>query len=316
MTKEVQLFERTLLRLGQRPIRRVLLPTDLSERSWQALGIAVEVAASAGAELHLVHVVQPGIGASDLDGFPSDEEVRGRTWSSSPDSLRTLAKQHLAELRVERVEVESHDISKAIDAYAVEREIDLIVLATAARHGASRWFMGSIAEQLVVTAPCPVLTLAADAPEHFAPPSPTILAPVDFSETSLESLALASSLCSQLGGSLILLHVISQRPLPAAYGDFAMASWSASDVTPQVKSSLEELAEMIPPEVPTHCLVRSGMTATEIVETARARDADLILIGSHGLSGFARRVLGSVTQRVLRLAPMPVLICKPGDITN
>ena len=131
MTKEIELFERTLLRLDRRRIRRVLLPSDMSERSWQALGIAVELAASAGAELHLLHVVQPGISTPNPDGFPSDEEVRSRTWSSSPDSLRARAKPHLDGLQIERVEVESHDISKAIDSYATEQEIDLIVLASA-----------------------------------------------------------------------------------------------------------------------------------------------------------------------------------------
>ena len=95
-----------------------------------------------------------------------------------------------------------------------------------------------------------------------------------------------------------------------------MASWNATDVTPHVQSSLEELAEMVPPGIETQCLVRSGRAATEIVETARAKDVDLILIGSHGLSGFARHVLGSVTQHVLRLAPMPVLICKSGDTSD
>lgn len=300
-----------LLHIGDRPIRHVLVPTDLSERSLKALGLAVEIAASAGADLHLLHVHQAGITPADAGGFPTDEQVRSSTWSASPDSLRVRAKEHLDELVVHRSEVESHDISKAIEEYAAARAIDLIVITTAARHGISRFFMGSIAEQLVVGSPCPVLTLAEDAPIHFAPPRPKLLVPVDFSDASLDSLALASNLCEQLDGEMLLLHVISDRPLPAAYGDFAMAAWSPDDVTPQVQSELEQLAERIPDSVACRCLVRSGLAASEIVQVARDENVDLIQIASHGLSGFAKHVLGSVAQRVLRLAPVPVLVLKP-----
>ncbi len=313
MNESIKHLEAARLHFGDHAIRNVLLPTDFTDKSLRPLGLAAELAASANAELHLLHVHGLTTPVPQAWEFPPANEVRRSTWASSPDTLRAWAMDALPNLVVHTATRQDNNVSKTILDYAQENSVDLIVVGTAARRGLARVFLGSVAERLVLSARCPVLTMAQDAPVAIAPKSPNVLVPVDFSKASIESLARAASLAEQLKGQLTLLHVISPQPVPVLYGEVAPMLWDTQEGASRLGKHLEELARSVRETVPVKCIVRVGQPARCIAQVASEVGADLVQIGSHGLTGFSRYVIGSVAQKVLRLAAVPVLIFKPDD---
>jgi universal stress protein A len=140
-------------------IRQILAPTDFSECSKQAVACAYEFAQAFGAKLVLLHVIEelpsyigfiPPGGAAMLI---KDLERQGHL-----DLARVLPEADAAEVEVTRQVVvgsPSHEIVKV----AAAEKVDLIVIATHGRTGLSHLVMGSVAERVVRTAPCPVMTV-------------------------------------------------------------------------------------------------------------------------------------------------------------
>lgn len=135
-------------------IKSVLFPTDFSEVSQEAFPVARQMARLGHARLLLLHVVDPRIQAGEL----------GAVLPITEPALDQLLKQ-LHELRVDEpeIEVERHvtqgDVTDEILRFAREQHADLIVMATHGRKGLGRMLLGSVAENVLRRAPCPVLTL-------------------------------------------------------------------------------------------------------------------------------------------------------------
>lgn len=136
------------------PIHAILHPTDFSAGSNYALRLACAVARDSHAHLVLLHVFtpQPIIGGEDL--LPPDPEIRKAELLSQLQELPVDDGEALVERRLEEGYPGS-DISRI----AQEMKADLIVMGTHGRTGLSRLLMGSVAEQTVRKAPCPVLTV-------------------------------------------------------------------------------------------------------------------------------------------------------------
>ena len=138
-----------------------------------------------------------------------------------------------------------------------------------------------------------------------------ILCPVDFSSQSRAALRYAAAAAAGRGGRLTVLFV--DDPLLAA------AAAAAHDPRLQARTAIAELGRFVAPTIRAaglpaarvRLLVAVGDPAGEIVKTARRARADLIVMGTHGLSGFQKLMLGSVTGRVLKTAPLPVLAVPP-----
>ena len=292
----------------RRPVRRILLPTDFSERSLQPLGLASELARASGAELHLLWVdVLGGSGAGEQD-FPSDEDVRAAWWWAGPSALHEKAKGH--SLEVVRARERAVEPAPAICSYAYDQDVDLIVMATAAKSGLSRLFLGSVTEQVVRSAPCSVLVVGPECEDHRPSDPPTVLSAVDFSETSIEAAKLAHELSAQLSARHVVVHAVSDPPVPTFYGlehTMTPAVWTAI-----TERSEKELAELVKTELGgSRAQVRSGGAVAEIVRACDEHNADLLVVGSHGLTGLSRLLLGSVTEKLVRVSPIPVLVVRP-----
>jgi universal stress protein A len=160
----------------------------------------------------------------------------------------------------------------------------------------------------------------------------TILVPVDFSPYSTEALLYAASIADRFSASLQVLHVISQevrtfathrhleqsgtphRPL-ALLGPYSEPLGVPPEQTDEVVVDLREqahttLQQFMPPQLAGHPLefrIEVGHPFEQILEVAKRERADLIVMGTHGRTGLAHLVMGSVAVRVVRLAPCPVL---------
>ena len=133
-----------------------------------------------------------------------------------------------------------------------------------------------------------------------------ILYATDFSTTSNAALELATSLAREQGATLLIAHV--EEP-PAAYGGVAF------DFRPE--EPREEILRMLNEVVPTdisvpfeHRLIM-GLPAPAILGLAQQENVDLIVLATHGRTGLARVVMGSVAEEVVRKATCPVLTIKP-----
>jgi nucleotide-binding universal stress UspA family protein len=132
----------------------------------------------------------------------------------------------------------------------------------------------------------------------------------DFSRASRAAFAQALELARQNGAELTLVHVYPPVVPPVAAGAAAPAAYRAliAEVQARTQQQLDKLiARAKEAGIPVTGLLFEGTPHDRIVRAAKASGADLIVVGTHGRTGLARLVLGSVAARVVALAPCPVL---------
>jgi nucleotide-binding universal stress UspA family protein len=142
-------------------------------------------------------------------------------------------------------------------------------------------------------------------------PFHTILCPLDFSEPSQKALQAAVEIAGQFRAELVLVHVIP----PAAPGipvDPTYAFGGTEEYEKAVRTKVEEqlslVAQRLPEGLKSRNVIASGNAADEIVRIANEQSADLIVVATHGLTGWRHLVFGSVAEKVIRHADRPVLV--------
>jgi len=137
-----------------------------------------------------------------------------------------------------------------------------------------------------------------------------ILVPIDFSPPARAALSYAAALAQKFGSEVVLLHVVQDLAgfLPDAVAVAPIALPPAEQLAAAVRQGLEHFVqESKLPGAPLRQEVREGVPHAEIVEFAREERFDLIVMGTHGRGGLSHMLLGSVTEKVMRTAPCPVL---------
>jgi nucleotide-binding universal stress UspA family protein len=153
-------------------------------------------------------------------------------------------------------------------------------------------------------------TTAARRPGKRALQLKKILVPIDFSLPSQQALDHARSFARSFGGEVILLHVVQRfglAPFPEGAGQLDYTDPEFHEAQNTLKTLAHEIAEKT---LKVQTLVRSGLAAHEIVEAATELDADLIVIATHGYTGWKHFCIGSTTERVVRTAPCPVFVVR------
>jgi nucleotide-binding universal stress UspA family protein len=287
-------------------IGRILLPTDLSESADRALKQAVEIAAQQQARIEVFHAVTLEHLDAAREKLAFDEymaKVEKEIFddlATRSDAIRTRG------IAVETVVVRRPYPVPAILDRARETEPDVIVMGTHGRSGLSKLVLGSVAARVLLEAACPVVTVASDArvaegEGGFDP----ILVPVDFSECSERAIAAARSLAAP-SGRLVLEHVVSTPAHPSFYaGSVARLFHQA----PELQSLIgERLLDLL--DGPGEIVVTEGAIVEEVLDTARAKNAQLIVMGTRGLNRQGHLFLGSIAERVSGRAKVPVLAVK------
>jgi nucleotide-binding universal stress UspA family protein len=143
----------------------------------------------------------------------------------------------------------------------------------------------------------------------------SILVPTDFSECGNYALSWAASIARTFKASIICVHVI--EPIVPAVGYSGMSEpLPITDISEQLEDSAErELPKLAECEecagLDVEELIVHGEAASEIVQVAKDRNVDLIVVASHGRTGLGRILFGSTAEAVVRHAPCPVLVVKP-----
>ncbi len=283
-------------------IRTILVPTDRSVCAERAYAPAAALAARTGARLRVVHVSGGTLPLAD-DVLVTPDDVAG--------DLRLPLGHELPSLSSDFEEIAASHASPALDilAHAREHDVDLIVMGTHGRLGFGHLLLGSVTEKVVRLADRPVLTV----PCHDVPEGGPVLAPVDFSDGSREALRLAGALAAERGAVLHALHVVEwPTELPAYLLGVGLPAMP--DVLARAQAELTAfVAATVGPDAVTAVRVRlGGLAAYAVAEYAREVAAGLVVISTHGRTGLDRLLMGSVAERVVRMASCPVLTVRPG----
>jgi nucleotide-binding universal stress UspA family protein len=286
---------------------RVLIASDLSEASDEAVKQGVEMAA--GGPIALCHVM-PELGTHAL--LAQDYEVDlNRQVSLQPrvtEALRGQLSSLLPGVEAADVFIESGSAYDQILSRAEEWGAELIALGTHGRGGLRRWLLGSVADQVVRAAHCRVLV---------ARPSPAggaVLAATDLEEPGLPAIQAAATEATRLSAKLVVMHAME---LPRE-GDAAMGLLGALPAldTPEVRSQKRALASQIINtalgrlEAQGEIVIAEDDAVDETVQLAESLPARLVVVGTHGRTGLARVVLGSRSSRILERAPCSVLVTR------
>jgi nucleotide-binding universal stress UspA family protein len=283
-------------------IEEILVPLDGSKEAESVLSYIRELAPKFNSRVYILGI---GIGrkARRVNRFLEDYIYR-----------------IVNELKVENVKAEPIVLygtaaDKILD-FTTEQETDLIIMTTHGRSGITRWWMGSVAEKVISEATAPVLlvrskrrtTGAADKTGSIH----KILAPLDGSDIGEVALPYAEAIAAKSRAAINLVQVISPPGTVEAnllggpdWRKFVTAMRDAGE------NYLKNVAERLSGKnIKVTYEVLTGDPADKIVEYAEAQGASLIAMSTHGRTGLARWVLGSVADKVLHGARIPILLVR------
>jgi len=288
--------------MGKRMLNKIVVPLDGSTTAESVIPYIKDLAPRFGSHVDIIGVGMGGRGRRV--NCLLDDYIHSVT-----DDLRSTG------IEGEAVLLFGSPADKILD-YATQNDVDLIIMATHGRGGITRWWMGSVAEKIVSGALTPVLITRGKHRKKteavqtlsFA----KILIPLDGSDIGQAALTYAETLAEEIGASISLLQVISPP------GAIEASVLGGSDWRRFVKAMhdaaedyLNGIAEQLSKRgIETTCEVLSGDPADVIIEYAESNGISLIAMSTHGRTGLARWMIGSVTDKVLHGASIPMWLVR------
>jgi nucleotide-binding universal stress UspA family protein len=300
-------------------LKTFLVPTDFAAAAETALDVAIDLATKVRAEVYLMHAARlPYAGYPDGISFPTNELVSRIVAKAESELAACLARRRASGVEIKLI-FKQIDPREAVLEAADEISADLLIMGTHGRRGLERALMGSVAESVARTSERPVMTVhasgvaaldgtappaASPSPRSVVGPFQHILVPTDFSAPSERALGLALELARISDARITLLHVWSLPKFGYAEG----LSWPIDGLETAARNALEGVrASTLRVHAKTDALLREGNEATQIMDTTKTSNIDLVVMGTHGRRGLPRLMLGSVAGEVIRLCPVPVV---------
>ena len=280
-------------------LQNILFTTDFSSTSERALRFALAFASWYEAKLSIVHAVPPEPHYPiPIDQLPPAIDP---LWREAQGKMATFASASALRRVRHEMFVEQGRPWDVVQGIMQKRPADLLVLGTHGRVGLKKMVLGSEAEIIFRQALCPVLTVGPGVAPVYWPhwQLKTIVFATDFSETSEAALPLALSLAEENQASLLLLHLTPMVPID-----------SQDDLEVGIR---EGLRKMIPADAEDwckpECVVRFQFPADGILDLAKERGADLIVMGVRRTSAPVARahLPWAIATDVVSRAPCPVL---------
>jgi nucleotide-binding universal stress UspA family protein len=301
-----------------RGIKKILFTTDFSEIANHALPYAIKFAKIFDAELVMLHAV------TLYEHDPNDANHQFPSLRSYCAELERAADSNF-QLCIERIGEAGVKVRKAIvhgisphaailDFVADEGDFGLIVMSTHGRSGLSHVLLGSVTENVLRYAQCPVLVVKN--PEHeFIDPKTgevalrKILFPLDFSKDSISPIDLLSAIALKHGSEVVVYHAIDAE-IPAVY--YTAGIESMLQLNPELGARIEKKMRKLVGKrlngLNVVYQVAEGRAVNLIRAFARENKVDLIVMGAAGSHGIGDFLFGSTASRVIQKAVCPVLI--------
>jgi nucleotide-binding universal stress UspA family protein len=288
-------------------IDRLLLATDFSGWAERAEEYACTLAATWHAHLTTMTVLEfpPGLNPE----YPVNQQYLTHRLNEATEQLADFKQRALHRGIAVSTRIVTGIPSEEINAAAQAEDSDLIIVGTRGKTGLAHVLLGSTAERVIRTAPCPVLAVhmskdasASDRGVRLE----RILLPIDFSDCSLDALEYAVLVAKQAKASIDLLHVLE----PVTYGlDFTLSH--AEERLQQRETLTKRLEDLSSALAVTGVTVKShlrgGVPVDTILDNVRSLQIDLVIMGTHGRRGLSHMMAGSVAEAVLRRATCAIL---------
>ncbi|MCC7106471.1 MAG: universal stress protein [Chloroflexi bacterium] len=291
-------------------MKTILVPLDGSPLSERALPYARVLARAVDGKIILVRSAQ----ARTFPGTdPTDEQVRAV--EDAEAYLDGIATRLSEEGIQSEVAVPYGLPAEEIVAEVAIRDPDLVVMSTHGRGGLGRWIYGSVADQVIRDCRKPILLIPATCERLWTLDRPIkVVVPLDGSPLAEAVFATIEQLATGYRSDLVVIRAV--EPLNYAYAEgYAYVALDpeaelaeARDYVNAAAARLRETGLKVEAEV------RSGYAAPTIEAVARARQADLIAMSTHGRGGLARLVMGSVATGTLQRSSVPLLLIRPAVI--
>lgn len=293
----------------------ILVPLDGSTLSEKALPLATAFARASNAQLVLVRSVwAPRL--SDIT--PEEEEVKAVE----------EAEQYLADLAF-KLGAQGLQVETAVpyappgEGILMEIELrhaDLVVMSTHGRSGLSRLIYGSVAEAILAHSPAPILLVRVtkdEVAQTMLPEDPQILVPLDGSDFAEAALPYAAELARSLKGTLVLLRAVV--PPPQWVDTVMTVPYPTEEVIVRgeedARAYLHDLAEEMKADgLRVKMAVEVGH-ADEVILRLEKGPIHLVVMATHGRTGLAQAVFGSVAVSVMHRGDLPLLIVRPKGMT-
>ena len=303
---------------------KILVPLDGSELAEKALPYAEELAVKLGSEVTLVTI---GTQAENV------QHPENRVYlSKKAADMEQNFKKSSAAARAKKAKVTSDIVSSSglvarpaeeIVEYADKKDINMIIMATHGRTGITRWVMGDTANKVASSFKCPLLLIRAKADVPQKIQLKKILVPLDGSKASETVLTFIEILASRLKPAINLLHIVEMQfhvyayPEAAGYGapGIVRVPYNKEEMKPfreagekYIKGISDKLKEK---GIESTTEVRVGSPGDEIIEMEQEQHPDIVVMSTHGHSGFGRFDHGSITDKVLHGGKTPLLLVRP-----
>ncbi|WP_115863875.1 universal stress protein [Halorussus litoreus] len=279
----------------------MLLPTDGSEGTDEAIAHALDLAERFDATLFVVNVAdtnRDSVTVVDAEVVDALE----REGTEIVDAVAETARRRGVDVETEVVQ---GDPATTIADYAAQRGMDLVVMPTRGRSGVSEHLLGSVTERAVRLSEVPVLTIDSNADGRTAFPYENVLVATDGGEAAATAVDRGVELASGLDAALHAISVVDDVSLGYDVRSSAV-SQQLDDAARETVNSIVDRAHEAGVES-ADGIVRHGVVYEELLDAVEATDADVVVLGTHGRGGAERVLLGSVAERVLRSSPVPVL---------
>jgi nucleotide-binding universal stress UspA family protein len=280
--------------------KNILVGTDFSPASEQALEYAASLARHYGSTIYLTHIIS-------LDGYPlmgPETAVLAvkRVHVEAEKKFREVLKSGLLMALPYKLLIEEGDLWPAVEELIKKHEIDLLVVGTRGRGAVGKVLIGSGAEEIFRKAKVPVLTVGPSTGKEalYEMEFKNILFATDFGRSAEREAKYAFSLAQEHRSRLRFLHVL---PHPEAYGEDVLAL--------EKEHHMAQLRELAPGGTELHCKldyeVAVGEPVEQILRIAQETNADLIVMGAKARGSLAGNVPHTKAYRVVCGAQCPVL---------
>jgi nucleotide-binding universal stress UspA family protein len=287
-------------------LKNILFATDFSSAADAAVPFAIQIARRYGAKVYGVHV-------NSCDDYTG---VAPNAWAAMAEAAEKETKEDARRLN-EQLQGIEHEVVigegtiwEVVSNLIKEKGIDLIVVGTRGRTGFAKTLLGSVAEQILRQAPCPVLTVGPHArleqerwgAERYGKQTEMreILYTTDLTADFPPAAPYAISLAQENQAHLVLLHVIEDSKA----GELVQPEQVAESMENKLRQLVPQEAELWCEPV---CLVERGQSAEKILDVANRRHADLIVLGARPAKGLATHLNTGTVHKVVLQAKCPVL---------
>jgi nucleotide-binding universal stress UspA family protein len=296
-------------------LKRVLCATDFSELSNQAIPFGIAFARTFNAKLFVCHIVDLPFAAMNGEVQLDPIEQQDRMAAYSQEQLQKLFENEPVEWEpLVSIGHTADEIARIVE----QKRIDFVVAATHGRSGLKRLLLGSVAERLMRTLPCPMLIIKGEGDSVVKKPAfppKRILVGCDFSPDSGLAFQYGLALAQEFESELHLVHVVE----PPVYQNILFSDVVSGlyDRDAMLEELNDKLARMVPDDARNWCdpkiSLREGKADEALTRYANNNDMDMIVLGVRGHGLVESLFVGSTTDRVARRAPCPVLSVRPMD---